>query len=89
MRPRARLRALMFLALGHLTSIAPVFATDPADPAARVPPARYESITAGGKSYRPVEPMPWADVNRRVAPPGSQAAPKDQPGQAPSTPKKQ
>jgi hypothetical protein len=46
-------------------------AQSPADPGAAVPPMRYESITAGTKSYRPVEPLPWPDVNRRVAPPGA------------------
>jgi len=34
-------------------------------------PSNYRSITAGTKSYRPVEPLPWGDVNRRVAPPGA------------------
>lgn len=28
----------------------------------------YEPIGAGIKSYTPVEPMPWGDVNKRVAP---------------------
>ena len=42
----------------------------PDDPVA-VKPLRYQSITEGLKSYRPIEPMPWGDVNRRVAPPGS------------------
>lgn len=28
----------------------------------------YEAINAGTRSYRPVDPMPWGDVNRRVAP---------------------
>jgi hypothetical protein len=42
----------------------------PDDPV-KVRPLAYEPITKGAKSYRPVEPMPWGDVNRRVAPPGS------------------
>ena len=33
-----------------------------------VPAARYEPIVSGTKSYRPVEPLPWGDINRRVAP---------------------
>jgi hypothetical protein len=33
-----------------------------------VPAARYVPLGAGTKSYRPVEPMPWGDVNQRVAP---------------------
>ena len=28
----------------------------------------YEAINAGARSYLPVDPMPWGDVNRRVAP---------------------
>ena len=52
----------------------------PDDPRARVKPNRYSSITSGTKSYRPVEPLPWGDVIRRVTP-----KKKDQPkeGQAP------
>jgi hypothetical protein len=42
----------------------------PDDPV-KVRPLRYEAIGAGNKSYRPIEPMPWGDVNTRVAPPGS------------------
>ena len=33
-----------------------------------VPSARYAPLGSGTKSYRPVEPMPWGDVNQRVAP---------------------
>lgn len=36
-----------------------------------VPSSGYRSIGAGLKTYRPVEPLPWGDINRRVAPPGS------------------
>ena len=36
---------------------------------------RYKPIAAGTLSYRPVEPMPWGDVNSRVAPPGAVPAP--------------
>ncbi|MBS0232097.1 MAG: hypothetical protein JSR99_01275 [Proteobacteria bacterium] len=28
----------------------------------------YTPVNAGTKDYEPVEPMPWGDVNRRVAP---------------------
>jgi hypothetical protein len=48
-----------------------VLAASPADPATRVPAVRYDPVTSGTKSYRPVEPLPWGDVNRRVAPPGT------------------
>lgn len=42
----------------------------PDDPAIAAP-SRYKSITAGTKSYRPVDPLPWGDINRGVAPPGT------------------
>ena len=54
----------------------------PDEPVA-TPPARYESIVTGAKSYRPVEPMPWGDINRRVAPP---AAKESGPSGGPSPP---
>lgn len=43
-------------------------AASPADPGAPVKANRYSPVTSGTKSYRPVEPLPWGDVNRRVAP---------------------
>ena len=68
--------------LGFLVWAAtPSRAQSPADPTVAVPPARYDSITAGTKSYRPVEPLPWPDVNRRVAPPD--AADQGQEGASP------
>ena len=42
----------------------------PDDPV-KVKPFNYTAIDEGSKSYRPIAPMPWGDVNRRVAPPGS------------------
>jgi hypothetical protein len=47
----------------------PAWARDPAEPGVRVPPARYSPVTSGTKSFRPVEPLPWGDINRRVTPP--------------------
>ena len=41
------------------------------DTPVKVKPLRYDPITKGSQSYRPIAPMPWGDVNRRVAPPGS------------------
>ena len=46
----------------------PAHSAGPDDPAAPVPSARYQSVISDTKSYRPVEPLPWGDVNRRVAP---------------------
>ena len=63
--------------------VPPALARDPANPAASVPPARYSPIVSGTKSYRPVEPLPWGDVNRRVMPPGASAPEQGKP--APKT----
>jgi hypothetical protein len=57
-------------------------AASPDDPRAPVQANRYSPITSGTKSYRPVEPLPWGDVNRRVAP---KQAPQDKQG-APAQP---
>ena len=40
---------------------------------------RYDPIARGTLSFRPVEPMPWGDVNRRVAPQGALPAPNGAP----------
>ena len=61
----------------------------PDDPV-KVKPHAYLPITTGNRSYRPIDPMPWGDVNRRVAPPGSlPGAPpvKRQGSPAPEAPK--
>ncbi len=58
-------------------SISSALARDPANPDAGVAPARYSPVISGTKSYRPVEPLPWGDINRRVMPPEQgKAAPK-------------
>jgi len=41
---------------------------DPSDAGERVPRATYKSVTAASKTYRPVEPLPWDELNRRVTP---------------------
>ncbi len=61
-------RTLSWLLLTWLTTAAAV-AHDPANPDIGVPPARYSSVLSGSQSFRPVEPLPWGDVNRRVMPP--------------------
>lgn len=61
----------------------------PDDPV-KVKPYTYAPIATGNRSYRPIDPMPWGDVNRRVAPPGSlPGAPpaKRQGSPAPGAPK--
>ncbi|MFZ1104093.1 MAG: hypothetical protein WAN86_14840 [Hyphomicrobiaceae bacterium] len=57
-------------------------AASPDDPGAPVKANRYSPVTSGTKSYRPVQPLPWGDVNRRVAP---KQTPKDKQG-APTQP---
>lgn len=44
----------------------------------------YEAIDKGTRSFRPVDPMPWGDVNRRVAP--QEAAPATAPDAQPNAP---
>ena len=39
----------------------------------------YDPIAKGTLSFRPVEPMPWGDVNRRVAPQDTLPAPNSDP----------
>lgn len=41
---------------------------DPSDPGERVPRTTYQSVTAATKSFRPVAPLPWEEMNRRVMP---------------------
>jgi len=52
---------------------------DPSDSGERVPRPGYQSVTAATKSYRPVDPLPWDELNRRVAP-----RPKQEPPAAPA-----
>lgn len=45
-----------------------------------VPEAHYGSVMSGTRSFRPVEPLPWGGVNRRVTPEQKSAPPeKSQP----------
>lgn len=67
------LKTLPWLLLTLVAS--PAMARDPANPGASVPPAGYSPVISGTKSYRPVEPLPWGDVNRRVMPQDVQPTP--------------
>ena len=51
-----------------------------------VPSSHYSPVNDGTKSYRPIDPMPWGDVNKRVAPqsPAPKATPPAAPTQEPS-----
>jgi hypothetical protein len=41
---------------------------DPSEPAAGAASDSYRSVTAGTVFYKPIEPLPWEQVNQRVAP---------------------
>lgn len=58
--------AATLVALGACSG--PPVLPDAADPAAPVPPASYRSTVAPYVSRRPVEPQPWLEQNRGVAP---------------------
>lgn len=53
------------------------------DQPVEVPHKHYDSILSGTRSYRPIDPLPWGDVNRRVTP-GAQSAPPAGATDAPS-----
>lgn len=63
--------AVAFSAAGCAAPPAPSLAAA-ADPNARVPATRYNSVTAPYTRQRPVEPLPWRERNDRVAPQGGQ-----------------
>lgn len=48
---------------------------DPSDPGERVPRTTYQSVTAATKSFRPIAPLPWEEINRRVMPRPKSAPP--------------
>ena len=52
---------------------------DPSDPAERVPQTHYQSVTVPTRTYRPVAPLPWEEINRRVTPQPKQVPPASQP----------
>jgi len=57
--------------LAACTASAPpeiVAGTDPSSPSARAKPVKYAPVTAGTVVYRPVEPKPWLEQNKQVAP---------------------
>ena len=58
---------LMAFALSACASV-PAYLEKPADPSARVPRSGYQPVAAETKTYRPVGPKGWEELNRRVAP---------------------
>jgi hypothetical protein len=59
-------------------------AASPDDPGAPVAASRYEPVISGTKRYRPVDPLPWGDINQRVTPAPKKTAPPDGKGAAPA-----
>jgi hypothetical protein len=55
--------------LGACSSAPPLTRPDPSDPGAPVRPVAYRSTIGPYTSRRPVEPKPWLEQNRDVAPP--------------------
>jgi hypothetical protein len=53
---------------GCSASLPTTLGLDPADPAERVPGARYNTVTAGTEDHGPVDPKPWTEQNQSVAP---------------------
>lgn len=49
---------------------------DAADASAAVAPTAYRPVLAGYASQRPVEPSPWLERNRQVAPAPEKGGPK-------------
>lgn len=68
--------AIVLAGFGDAPPPWPVAGPTPDEPV-HVAPPRYRPVSEGTRSYRPVTPLPWGDVNRRVAPPS--AEPKGQP----------
>lgn len=56
------------LGLGGCVGAAPAYLAAPADPNARVPAVRYDSVAGQTKTFRPVGPKDWEELNRRVGP---------------------
>ena len=64
-------RLLTFTLLASMLSACasvPAYLEKPADPSVRVPRVGYQPVTGETKTYRPVGPKGWEDLNRRVAP---------------------
>lgn len=54
--------------LGGCVGAAPPYLTAPANPNARVPAMRHDSVAGQTRTFRPVGPKDWEELNRRVGP---------------------
>lgn len=62
--------ALVVILSGCTTALpdVPIGKHDPANPHAPVRAARYFDALSGFQPHRPVEPVDWRELNRRVTP---------------------
>jgi hypothetical protein len=84
---KAPIRTLSWLFLTWISAL-PAIACDPANPDAVIPPARYSPVLSGSQSFRPVQPLPWGEVNRCVMPPEALKSAPEQ-GKADPKPKQE
>jgi len=77
---------LLICGLALFVGSAAGLASSPDDPGASVPADDYRPVLSGTKSYRPVEPLPWGDVNRRVGTPPKGQEKNSAPGAKGSAP---
>jgi hypothetical protein len=57
----------------------PYVERDPSNPYAAISALTYSPVTQDLRPYRPVEPLPWGDVNKRVSPNSSSTPNKEEP----------
>lgn len=76
--PRSALALLLLLLAGWgERDLGWPYAGPMPDQPVAVPEAHYGSVMSGTRSFRPVEPLPWGGVNRRVTPEQKSTAPSD------------
>ncbi|KAB2943107.1 MAG: hypothetical protein K8F92_04990 [Hyphomicrobium sp.] len=73
-KPALALLLLLLTGWGERNLDWPYAGPVPDEPLA-VPPQHYGSVMSGTRSFRPVEPLPWGGVNRRVMPKDGGAPP--------------
>ncbi len=78
--PRPALLLLLLLAGWGERDLDWPYAGPMPDQPVAVPYPRDSSVMNATRSFRPVEPLPWGDVNRSVAPPSSSQPTDDMPG---------